>query len=50
MCPACLATTAWAFAGIGGTGGLTLLLARKLRAVGRAKRITPSKPEPGEPK
>ncbi len=32
MCPACIASAAWAVAGFTSTGGLAVLVAKKLRA------------------
>jgi hypothetical protein len=39
MCPACIASAAWAVAGVTSTGGLTALVVKKLRAKSGAKKI-----------
>jgi hypothetical protein len=41
MCPACITTVALIAAGAGSTGGLTALLARKLRVRRDDKRAAP---------
>jgi hypothetical protein len=47
MCPACIATAAWAVAGVTSTGGLAVLVMKKLRARTGAKNITPTTPTNG---
>lgn len=39
MCPACIATAAWAVAGITSTSGLAVLVATKFRVKTGAKKI-----------
>lgn len=39
MCPACIAATAWPVAGVTSTGGLTVLIAKKLRAKTSAENV-----------
>ena len=50
MCPACLSTLALMFAGVTSTGGLTLLVVRKLRGQNGATivdpKLTPMEVEP----
>jgi hypothetical protein len=41
MCPACIASTAWAVAGITSTGGLTALVVKKLRTKSGPKKKPP---------
>ena len=41
MCPACLSTLALMFAGVTSTGGLTLLVVRKLRGQSGAANVDP---------
>ena len=41
MCPACIATAAWAVAGVTSTSGLTALVVKKVRAKSGAKKIPP---------
>ena len=41
MCPACLSTLALMFAGVTSTGGLTLLVVRKLRGQSGATNVEP---------
>jgi hypothetical protein len=40
MCPACIASAAWAVAGVTSTGGLTVLVAAKLRTKSGARKMS----------
>ena len=42
MCPACLSALALTFAGVTSTGGLALLVVRKLRRQSSATNVEPS--------
>jgi hypothetical protein len=48
MCPGCIATVAWFIAGTTSAGGLTALVAKKLRAANGTKDAEPSAQAAGD--